>query len=210
MKALLTYHATQRLAERTALSEDDLFRLLDNRRCVIVGIEPYTNRLHKLIYSEEDKSHFVAIQDAATGEVITILPLDYHENLAWKITNEKLKMAIFRTSPSLYSSLCSSQVEPSAQGIKCNITVFIHSPGLRAIRRNFGSYRFSELPSDADEAIGNPGFIEKLLQRFGQRQVAIESVEEIHLTDQKHDYLLKVPWELFAYFQNEIEVPQPP
>ena len=179
--------------ERTTLYEDELFGLIDNRRCVIVGIEPYTNRLHKLIYSVSDKAHFVAIQDMATGEVITILPIDYHENLAWKISQKKLKQAVFRVSPSLHAVLYPAEETALAPGIKCNISLIFHSPGLRPIRKNFGSHRFSERPANADDALGDPEFVEKLIQRFRERQVEISAVEEIFLADQKHDYLLTIP-----------------
>lgn len=205
MEPRLTYHAAQRLDERTTLFEDELLRLIHNGRCVIVGIEPYTNRLHKLIYSEPDKTHFVAIQDMATGEVITILPIDYHENLAWKISAKKLKQAVFRVSPTLYSALYPAEEAALAPGIKCNITLVFHSPGLRAIRKNFGSHRFSERPTNADDALGDPDFVEKLIHRFRERQVPISTVEEILLADQKHDYLLTIPWDTLANFQDDIE-----
>ncbi len=209
MEARLTFHATQRLAERTTLSEDDLFGLIHNRRCVIVGIEPYTNRLHKLFYSVTDKSHFVAIQDMANGEVITILPLDYHENLAWKISEKKLRQAVFHVSPALHSALYPAAKIPSVPSIKCNIMLVIHSPGLQAIRENFGSHRFAARPADADEALGDPDFVEKLTNRFRERQIPIVEVEEILLDSKKSDYFLTIPWDTLTEFEDDFKTVDP-
>lgn len=206
MEARLTKHATQRLAERTTLTHDELFGLIHNQLCVIVGIEPFSNRLHKLIYSESDKAHFVAIQDMATGEVITILPLDYHENLAWKISKEKLQLAVFKVSPELHSSLYPEEEAASDPSIKCSIQLFLNSPGLQAIRKSFGNHRFSNCPSSADDALSDPEFVDKLMQRFRERQIPIRAVEHILLADSKHDYLLTIPWDTLESFEDDIEI----
>jgi len=205
MELRLTYHAAQRLNERTTLSEDQLFGLIHNRRCVIVGIEPFTNRLHKLIYSEPDKTHFVAIQDIATAEVITILPIDYHENLAWKISEKKLKEAVWRVSPTLHTALYPVDTIAPAPGIKCSIILVFNFPGARVIRKTFGSHRFSERPTRADDALSDPEFVEKLIQRFRQCHVPISAVEGILLANDKHDYFLTIPWVTLANFQDDIE-----
>ena len=206
MEARLTNHATQRLAERTTLTHDELFGLIHNQLCVIVGIEPFTNRLHKLIYSEPDKTHFVAIQDMATGEVITILPLDYHENLAWKISEEKLQLAVFKVSTKLHSSLYSKEEATLDPSIKCSITLFLNSPGLIAIRKSFGYHRFSKRPSNADDALSDPEFVDKLMHKFRERQIPIRAVEHILLADSKHDYLLTIPWGTLESFEDDIEI----
>jgi len=206
LEARLTKHATQRLAERTTLTHDELFGLIHNQLCVIVGIEPFTNRLHKLIYSESDKTHFVAIQDMATGEVITILPLNYHENLAWKISEEKLQLAVFKVSPELHSSLYPEEEAAKDPSIKCSITLFLNSPGLQAIRKNFGSHRFSKRPSCADDALSDPEFVDKLMQRFREGQIPIRAVEHILLADSKHDYILIIPWVTLESFEDDIEI----
>lgn len=206
MEARLTKHATQRLAERTTLAHDELFGLIHNQLCVIVGIEPFTNRLHKLIYSESDKTHFVAIQDMATGEVITILPLDYHENLAWKISEEKLQLAVFKVSPELHSSLYPEEDAANDPSIKCSIQLFLNSPGLQSIRKSFGSHRFSKRPSSADDALSDPEFVDKLMKRFRERQIPIRAVEHILLADSKHDYILIIPWVTLESFEDDIEI----
>lgn len=82
----LSKHAFSRLEQRTKLTPEALMRLLDAGAVVNAGKEPCSNREHLLFFSDLDNKCFVAIQDSLSGEVVTLLPLDYHENLAWKIT----------------------------------------------------------------------------------------------------------------------------
>ena len=79
-------HAFKRIAQRTSLSCDDIAAILDRGLVVNTGQRPGFNRVHLVFYSHLDNDYFVAIQDVVTGTVITILPLDYHETLAWGIS----------------------------------------------------------------------------------------------------------------------------
>jgi hypothetical protein len=78
-------HAFKRIAQRTLLSCEEIAEILDRGLVVNTGQRPGFDRVHLLFYSHVDNDYFVAIQDVITGTVITILPLDYHETLAWKI-----------------------------------------------------------------------------------------------------------------------------
>ena len=79
-------HAFKRVAQRTSLSCDEIAAILDRGLVVNTGQRPGFNRVHLVFYSYLDNDYFVAIQDVVTGTVITILPLDYHETLAWGIS----------------------------------------------------------------------------------------------------------------------------
>lgn len=79
-------HAFKRVAQRTSLSCDEIAKILDRGLVVNTGQRPGFDRVHLVFYSPQDNDYFVAIQDVVTGTVITILPLDYHENLAWEIS----------------------------------------------------------------------------------------------------------------------------
>lgn len=79
-------HAFKRVAQRTSLSCNEIAAILDRGLVVNTGQRPGFNRVHLVFYSHLDNEYFVAIQDIATGTVITILPLDYHETLAWGIS----------------------------------------------------------------------------------------------------------------------------
>ncbi len=96
-------HALVRAAQRTSLSCEDIAEILDRKLVVTIGITPGFNRKHLLFYSVPDDDYFVAVQDGLTGTVVTILPLDYHENLAWKISNVDCEKAkdIFLAAPPL-------------------------------------------------------------------------------------------------------------
>ncbi len=78
-------HAIKRINERTRLTNNNIADIIDLGLAVDVGTERIFNRKHWLIYSVIDEGFFVAIQDSYTGLVVTVLPVEYHENLAWKI-----------------------------------------------------------------------------------------------------------------------------
>ena len=81
-------HAFERIAQRTKLSCEGIARILDQKLSLNTGRKPGFNRNHLLFYSAPDDDFYVAIQDGLTGTVVTVLPLDYHENLAWKVSPE--------------------------------------------------------------------------------------------------------------------------
>ena len=92
-KAVLTHHANEKIEERLLMSAETLCELLDDGIVVITGEETSSNRHHKVFYSPLNKMCFVAIQDHKTGHIITVLPLDYHQNKAWVISYDAQLMA---------------------------------------------------------------------------------------------------------------------
>ena len=86
-------HAYKRIKERSLLSFDEISLILDGKFFVNTGTEPGFNRDHLVFYSHKDDCCFVAIRDHLTGKVITILPLNYHKNLAWPITDNHISKA---------------------------------------------------------------------------------------------------------------------
>jgi hypothetical protein len=91
--AHFSQHAFIRIAQRTALSCEEIAEILDQKRCISVGKAPGFNREHWLFYSIKDQCCFVAIQDTMSGTVITILPMDYHKTLAWEINSTDCEQA---------------------------------------------------------------------------------------------------------------------
>ena len=79
-------HAFERLNERTSFTKEQLTFWLDHHMYWNLGNKPGIPKQHLLFYSSVDENYFVAIQDEQTGTVVTILPLHYHEILAWKVT----------------------------------------------------------------------------------------------------------------------------
>jgi len=60
---------------------------------VTIGVEPNSNREHYVFYSEEDYQCFVAIVDNVNYQCVTILPIDYHNLIAWQVSNESMNKA---------------------------------------------------------------------------------------------------------------------
>ena len=92
--------------------------MLDYGGAIDVGVEAVFDRKHWLLYSDLDDCFFVAVQDRYTGLVITILPLDYHENLAWKIDSNSLIAAKEKSSNYNPANTNKSKVPPSIIIIK--------------------------------------------------------------------------------------------
>ncbi|TSA39060.1 MAG: hypothetical protein D4R63_09930, partial [Methylococcaceae bacterium] len=88
-----SFHAFGRILGRISMSYIELADLLDANLFLNIGQEANSNRVHKLFYSAKDNICFVAIQDIKTGTVVTVLPIDYHENISWAISIEAQNQA---------------------------------------------------------------------------------------------------------------------
>lgn len=81
----LSKHAACRLKERTVFKENEIVALLDSDLYVRLGVETGFEREHCLIYCEIKNEYYVAVRDIKCGTVITVLPLNFHQNLSWKL-----------------------------------------------------------------------------------------------------------------------------
>jgi len=81
----LTKHAEDRLITRTDLSIEDFETVYKEEKILPIGKEKKSSRLHELFYSKPKDQCFVSIRDERNSEIITILPIDYHQNIAWTI-----------------------------------------------------------------------------------------------------------------------------
>jgi hypothetical protein len=189
----MTAHANVRLQERTTLSEQDFLSILDTYRTTSAGYEPQTCRWHRLFYSRPDDKHFVAIQDISNGEVITILPLDFHENLAWKISEKKLKQAVKRIDPRRHAELYLPQ--PSSSNSKFQITGVFWDSSLNSIKKNLGSFRFSNFPTSSDEVAADDILIANILSRLQSKDLNSLSLDELLLYDKCSGTFYKLPWD---------------
>lgn len=89
--ARLTRHARERIGDRLSTAPDEVAAILDHDLAVLLGAD--SGRLHRLFFSPSDEQCFVAIQDQENGDVVTILPLDYHSSLAWEVPLEAQERA---------------------------------------------------------------------------------------------------------------------
>ena len=98
-------HAFNRVSQRTKLSCFDIANILENMQYVLLGSKPGLTKQYLLFYSELDAEYFVVLQDVINGTVITVLPLEYHENLAWVVTeSQKIKARELATTIQCYKS----------------------------------------------------------------------------------------------------------
>ena len=93
MRLCYTRHAWERVHGRLSLTPAEVADLLEAGLSINIGMEPATSRVHRLFFSIPDKMCFVAVEDEANGVLITILPIDYHENIAWCVSNDAQRAA---------------------------------------------------------------------------------------------------------------------
>ena len=93
MRVSFSRHAFCRVTERLSMTHEDLASIINHELTVNIGHEKGNNRDHKLFFSSKDKMCFVAIQDRKTGTVVTILPIDYHNNIAWIVSIDAQNIA---------------------------------------------------------------------------------------------------------------------
>lgn len=93
METNYSFHAFERVRERISITHKELADILDADLALNIGQENKSNKVHKLFYSERDKICFVAIQDIKTGTVVTVIPIDYHENISWVVSIESQNQA---------------------------------------------------------------------------------------------------------------------
>lgn len=84
------------------MSQEELADLLDNGNSVPIGNEIRArNRMHHLFYSVTDQTCFVAVRDEKTGEVVTVLPMNFDNHC--RVADSALAMVIrengLRTDP---------------------------------------------------------------------------------------------------------------
>jgi hypothetical protein len=78
-----------RLNERLSLCAKEVSSLIQENKAIPIGQEK--RRIHYLLFSQPDQECFVAVLDEKTREIITILPIDYHNR--WKISLELVLQA---------------------------------------------------------------------------------------------------------------------
>ena len=83
----LTSHAIERLRERSAMEPEVILSAIKNNKIALITGEQYSNRVSYLYFSDIDNTFFVLVIDVLTQEVITILPIEYWENLKRKSTH---------------------------------------------------------------------------------------------------------------------------
>lgn len=137
-----SHHAAKRVTQRTLLTRSELASVLDHRLFVHIGNEPGLPREHLLFYSLPDENFFVAVRDNLTGAVVTVLPLEYHENLAWSISPAQMKkakelacrVAAETEAKTLAASQSVSSIDPEVPNSLIVSCIYLTSSGRTAIK----------------------------------------------------------------------------
>jgi hypothetical protein len=198
MKNFLSDHAKIRLKERSRITEEALLRLLDRQLSVTVGGMPSSCRLYRLIYSTPDAAHLVVVHDMVMSGVVTILHHDCEGGRIWRVSKKELKRA-----KRLASALPGSCLANPPASSRLHIVVIWISSGFQSVVVECGSHFFAEKPRDTEDALGHPGFMEKLLNRMRKNKVPVEAVEEILLTDCDRHIVLRLPWHVLENFRED-------
>jgi len=184
MQAHFSYHAFQRVKGRISMPHYELAKQLDDDLVINIGDEPNTNRVHKLFYSEADYMCFVAVQDCQTGMIITILPIDYHENIAWAVPIEQQQQAKKLILLEAYIPIepsdtpvkdYANQSEP--QVFKVSATV-VNEYGEHVRSMTLGSWQSGPYGQSIDALVDDSNFVSNLKQIINDKLACTAQLKE--------------------------------
>jgi len=184
MQAHFSYLAFQRVKGRISMPHYELAKRLDDDLVINIGDEPNTNRVHKLFYSEADYMCFVAVQDCHTGMIITILPIDYHENIAWSVPIElqqQAKLLILKDAyiPIAVSNIpatdYSSLAEPQAFKVSA---IVVNEYGERVRSVTLGSWQSGPYGQSIDALVEDSNFVSNLKQIINDKLAYSTQIKE--------------------------------
>ena len=162
MKISLTKHAKDRLILRTGLSINDFKKIYDEAKLLPIGKEGKSFRCHELFYSNPKNQCFVSIRDERNSEIITILPIDYHQNIAWSITTDAQSMAknlFFGENVSIKEEKQEHIITPSKFRV-----VAIDPFNMK--RKNISTFSCEEFSYDIDLFLSHPTLKDTLKEFF--------------------------------------------
>ena len=77
--AALTFHATQRIAQRSSLKAEHVRRMMADGATLVVSIDKAGKFSKHLFYSSLDDAWYVAVQCTQNWGVLTVMPLEYQK-----------------------------------------------------------------------------------------------------------------------------------
>ncbi len=169
MNTNFSFHAFERVLDRISMTHRELASLLDNDLAINIGDEKNSNRVHKLFYSERDTMCFVAIQDEKTGTVVTVLPIDYHENVSWVVSTEsqlQAKKLIIKEEVTPYQK---------SEILHTDISVFkisgkmVDEFGLYIKIVNLGSWPCEQYEYSIDNLVEDKEFVKILIEKVTEK-----------------------------------------
>jgi len=168
METKFSFHAYERVLGRISMTHRELADLLGADLVIVIGQEQNNNRVHKLFHSAKDNVCFVAIQDIKTGTVITVLPIDYHENICWSVSIDAQQQA----KKIITKDEC---ITSNIEVINSNATVFRISGNLvddygKYIKTlNLGSWPCTPYEHSVDSLIEDDKFKDFLVEKINEK-----------------------------------------
>jgi hypothetical protein len=170
-------HALHRMGQRSQLNFFTLAGLLDQDLAINISPASCLDKRHLLFYSEIDDCCFVAIQDSVTGSVITVLPIDYHENLAWKVTPNQIEDAK-SSAKSQTSGFNAHKKRPEVIVVKVRFANHDSRPKTKSLTK----FRAADYKGDLFRVLEDRSFESEIKCHCKSKGVAIETVFEVLLT----------------------------
>ena len=171
-----------RVLERLSLSPAEVAALLDCGLTVPVGVRG--SAVHHLFFSPPDAQCFVAVQDDENGDVITVLPLDYHESCAWPLAPSAQEQAAALTSP-LSSRRESTAEIPPARVFRVGCYFTSGQGGLRSA--NLGSIPAEPFNHQVSRLLEDDRAIDELQHRVETKSRLGEVLVRVFVRLGRHD-----------------------
>lgn len=156
-----TRHAIAKLRERSCLQPWEVKQYLGEDKMIAVGRDG--NRVHYVFFSHADNQHFAMILDEKTQDVITFLPLDYHLNLAWAVSDEVLAQTRAMPAP---VPTPPKNVDNDPYVFK--VGAYIRLRG-RVFPANMGIWNIKDLPENIEDLKHNKSFVNIVRGRIKEK-----------------------------------------
>ena len=202
-------HARIRVDERLSMSEEDVALLLDHGLAVKIFEEKNTNRIHLLFYSADDFQCFVAVYDQNTKTVITLLPIDYYEQLNHKVSilfveEAKLKVSA-QYDPATDERAQSQVAEPSVPEKPTasappilRLTATYQLENGKYKMKNLGSLPAQDCEL-SEELLESKVFVDMLIQKIAEAAPSGSRPTLVNIRQCKKDAGMNVPYDWLCF-----------
>lgn len=175
MKTSFTRHAWHRVLGRLSLDPGEVADILDWDLAINIGTQG--GRVHRLFFSAPDGMCFVAIQDLKRGEVVTVLPIDYHETVAWRVSTDAQEAAKSLVVPAARTKPSTVTEGPSA--FRLSAYVFKPSGGIRSV--SLGSWPASPYNGHIERLLEDDEFFREVGDRLASRGIPEPAIDSLHV-----------------------------
>ena len=185
-------HALKRIKQRTGVNYFSIADMLGGGIAVDIGQESVFDRRHWLFYSEPDDSCFVAVQDSMSGLVITVLPLEYHANLAWKVSADDCRKAktLATSWTGSVNSHSSSTIRPSIIIVKARYT----SDAGYAKATTLTKFKASDYGSDLCKVLNDGSFESEVIYQCKKKAIDPSTLIEVSIAIGNDGEPLTIHW----------------